>query len=448
MVNSMKVSMALPDDPVLAGLPQLLDIEVVREHLNARGANVSQGEVYYVRYKAQTNCLAGYRFTRSNASTGNDEQVYFYGKCLNPSEFEVAREKSRMHRWTEVQHGQAVMPVEEFNTIFYAFPNDAQLDGLRLLREPDKLTEFIQTYLPEYESDDWRLSNAGLKNTLVRYKPERRAVFRFRTKAVNRNTDQRQRLKLYWRVYGDGQAGEVFRRMDMLADTFGKSDLLRTPRPIGWDPYNEVLMMEEIEGTSLEMILSTSEAAPSVRLAGAGLARLHSVIDKQLPLLGVEDYLEKARESQRMLSSLSARLEAQADRLFESLAQSAPKETIRHGFAHGDFYYGQVLINDSQVGFVDFDRSHIGSPLVDVGNFLAHLKLLKLGKRLVNTDKLSSEFLNAYNQGSGLVYDSRELQWWTVLSLLLLTVGPFRRLEPEWIDRSSRILEAAEELLC
>ena len=448
MASSMKVSMTLPDDLVLSGLPQLLDIDVVREHLNARGANVGQGQVYYVRYKPQTNCLAGYRFTRSNASTGNDDQVYFYGKCLNPSEFEIAREKSRMHRWNEIQHGQAVTPMEEFNTIFYAFPNDARLDGLRLLREPEKLTRFIQSYLPEYDFDDWRLSNAGLKNTLVRYKPERRAVFQFRTKAVNRSTDQRQKLKLYWRVYADGQASEVFRRMDMLADTFGKSDLLSTPRPIGCDPSTGVLVMKEIEGTPLEMILNTAEAGPSIKLTGAGLAHFHSVIDKQLPLLGVEDYLEKARESQKMLSALSVQLGAQGHGLFESLVRLAPKETIRHGLAHGDFYYGQVLINDSQVGFVDFDRSHIGSPLVDLGNFLAHLKLLKLGKRLVNDDKLSSEFLNAYHHESDVVYDSRDLQWWIALSLLLLAVGPFRRLEPEWIDRSSRILEAAEELLC
>jgi aminoglycoside phosphotransferase (APT) family kinase protein len=66
---------------------------------------------------------------------------------------------------------------------------------------------------------------------------------------------------------------------------------------------------------------------------------------------------------------------------------------------HRDFYPAQVLIaGDDKVAFVDFDLFCVGDPLIDVGNFVAHLKETAL-REYHDADALQhheSRFLTSY----------------------------------------------------
>jgi aminoglycoside phosphotransferase (APT) family kinase protein len=115
---------------------------------------------------------------------------------------------------------------------------------------------------------------------------------------------------------------------------------------------------------------------------------------------------------------------------------------------HGDFHYGQVRVGSQRIKFIDFDRSHLGSPVADLGNFLAHLHLLELEKKPVDGKKLASRFVNAYLDAAPKKIEHGELNWWIALSLFYLTVAPFRRLDFEWPDKIQDILKTAEEYLC
>ena len=439
----------LPQDSTLTGLRHLFDVQTVREQLNAAGADVEEGRVFYVRYKPNTNCVAAYEFTRKDPLTGEKESAYFYGKCSTSDDFTLALRKAQNHRWLDTRAGSPVIPFEAGNTLFYAFPNDARLNGLRLLETPKKLTQFFQRYLPAYPAGEWRLSNAALKSEVVRYKPERRAVFLSRTKAIDRQDDDREKLRLYWRIYCDDQAGEVFRRMRFLSNNLAKSGHLTTPLPLGFDSKAQFLMMEAIKGRPLVELLQEGGALSAVERTGEALVRLHVLADEDLPSRSPEDYIRKASETDRMLAILSPELADQSRRIFQRLRQTVPESKGRLGIAHGDFYYGQVLVERQKIGFVDFDRSHAGSPLIDLGNFIAHLKLLRLENRLQeDPDRLAQGFLNAYVESGGETPEDMELSWWTALSLFLLAVGPFRRLEPDWPQMVRAILNAAEVEMC
>jgi len=76
------------------------------------------------------------------------------------------------------------------------------------------------------------------------------------------------------------------------------------------------------------------------------------------------------------------------------------------------------------------------------------LQLLELEGRLGSPEGLAETFVDVYADAGAVKPEKSELNWWAALALFLLSVGPFRRLEPDWPEKTVGILEAAEHRLC
>jgi aminoglycoside phosphotransferase len=426
--------LVLPADDVLGGLGALLDAAAVGERVREAGSDVEGGFLFYLKYKPRTSCVAAYEFRRA----GSSERVVYHGKCLAPAPFLLASAKASRHRWSAPASGPPVLPWPEANALLFAFPNDGRLDGLRILAKPRKLRRLASAHLPQLRAE-------GLRTSLIRYKPERRAVFR------SGNGHEAEDAvpgagEFYWRVYGNGEGPAVFRRMAILASALAGREA-RTPRPYAYDPERQILAMAALSGRPLDECLETERAVATVASAAEALARLHGVPGHDLEPRPLEDLLGAASATREMLSCLSEEAGAQAGRILETLRRTAPDPSVAVGFVHGDFHPGQVLVGREGVGLLDFDRAYLGSPCADVGAFLAHLHVARLDRRLRDEAPLSRAFVDAYAARSRR-FPHDELRWWTALSLLLLAIQPFRRLDAGWPDEVLRILTAAEERLC
>ncbi len=141
-------SIPLPPDEVLSGLPLVLDVAKVRERLNAEGLQLAGGRIFYLRYKPKTSCIAAYEFEKKNPETGANEPVIFYAKGMTINGYLLAATKAENHRWVEVPFGPSVARWDEAAALLFAFPNDALLDGLRILEEPKNCSGFFMRTLP------------------------------------------------------------------------------------------------------------------------------------------------------------------------------------------------------------------------------------------------------------------------------------------------------------
>ncbi len=438
----------LPPDDILTGLPRLLDVAKAREALQAAGANLQGGRIFYLRYKPKTSCIAAYEFEMKNPETGDGEPAFFYAKGMTINEYLLAATKAENHRWVEPPFGPSVARWDEAGVLFFAFPNDALLDGLRILEEPKKFQRFLYEHLTSYPPENWRLSDKRLKTELVRYKPERRAVFRSETKAIHRQTEEKRKVEVYWRVYGENQGAEVFRRMQFLKKNISILDSVTVPTPYGYEPERQILLLEALGGAPLLERLSTEQASCAVERTAAALAGLHAQFDEKLSVWKPEDFLVEAKETQKMLCSLSPEETVRIEGVYEKLEKRIPASRFEPAFVHGDFHHGQVLVEPERVGFIDFDRSHTGNPLADVGNFAAHLRLLGLESRLNKSKDLAQRWAEAYADRAKTRIEPDEWNWWTALSLFFLSVSPFRRLDSRWPEKTKEILQAAQEILC
>ncbi len=137
--------------------------------------------------------------------------------------------------------------------------------------------------------------------------------------------------------------------------------------------------MEFIDGPSLHE-LRADQAEESYFLAGKAIARMHST--RNLPQLTYHRPADEAHvlrqwlatiEDLRPIDSLTFR------RLFELVDEELGKlPSHLPCLIHRDFHQKQVLTCNGAVYLIDFDTACLGDPAVDVGNFLAHIRLLEL----------------------------------------------------------------------
>ncbi len=173
------------------------------------------------------------------------------------------------------------------------------------------------------------------------------------------------------------------------------------------------------------------------------LARLQAVEISGLPARTLADEAATVVDTARWLSLLLPALAARLTRLSERIANRLTGQAEAFRTAHGDFYDDQTLVSDAGVAIIDLDELHLGHPLVDVGNMLAHLG--SGDARGDGTGAARERFLEAALRGSA--YSRRDVEAFEAAALLKLAPGPFRRLEADWPRAVEQIVSLAEHML-
>jgi hypothetical protein len=228
---------------------------------------------------------------------------------------------------------------------------------------------------------------------LVRYKPGRRAVFRY--------------PGAYAKLRADGRAPVA---------------IPGTPRVLRHRPG--VTVYEEVPGTPLR----ETDRTPWMEAVAEALARLHAT-RLDLPAHDLAAEAGDLRAAAETAAAIGADPGDLADRLLAALTGVEPATATIHGSFHDD----QVLVGEHGVTLLDLDSATIGHPLFDVGEFASYLTA---------TGQLEARgrFLEACGAGrDALLFEAAALLRWSSL--------PFRDLEPEWPDKVRRRIELARERL-
>lgn len=429
----------IPVDDNLPGLSVMLVPEnvcsILKDRLSKSVGNIKECRILYIRYKPGTNCIVAYQLQVE--SDDYSKEILFYAKLYTENDFDNAARKAAASRWIPVPGLDPYMTLPDLATILYFYPNDCLIDGLRILSDLKKIQRILYESYDQYPEDKWRISNRQIHLNIVRYKPERRVVLRCNPRAKNRETNKWVWLKLYIRIYADDRGADLFSLQEKIHKLSVDSGLFSSPRPLTYLPERKALIMEKAPGQQFLESIEGDYRAVNISKTAIALAAMHGFDIPGLIEKSRVSYIDDAEETRKMLTNILPSEAKLADTVFDQLkdySQAAGKI----GFVHGDFYYGQVLCHKGKVSILDFDRSHSGDTVFDVGNFLAHIKLMCLRGELNAGENIEDIFLTAYKEIRDI--DMQELNFWIAFGLYQLAVGPFRRLEPSWREKISDIL--------
>lgn len=191
-------------------------------------------------------------------------------------------------------------------------------------------------------------------------------------------------------------------------------------RLLGADPTGQklgapFLLLERIEGETVpQRILRQPEYETARgRLAhqyGSALAHLQEVSVASVPGLAVENPLERYREVLDEVSSAHPALELGFRWLVRNQPPPGPQVLV-----HGDFRNGNGIVNhEGLAALIDFELSHLGDPLEDLGWFCIRAWRFGAGPPAGGYGSVE-DLLRGYVEAGGRPVDRDALRWWIVM---------------------------------
>jgi Phosphotransferase enzyme family len=366
---------------------------------------------------------------------------------LEPHRVEPAQAHYRPGRWLAVcfrtgaverASGRPLCPTVTLECragepdLVWVFPDDPALPGLAVAADGAHLRRRL------------RPRPADVVVEPLRYRPRRRAVFRYRFGGDR---------VLFGKVVTPGRG----RRLLALADALRPTGL-RLALPVGRVAPG-ALVLPNLLGTSLRELLLAGGPLPPPERVVALSEELHRRSLPALAAAGVGWDGERAA-NRRQVDPATALCAAQmvarllpsegcaAGRVAEAvIAWAEESEPPEQRIVHGDLYENQLFVDGDSLGLIDLDDVGPGDPLLDAANFSAHLLVLGASGPpaaaviLRYREELRATFLRRLDA------DPAALRWREAYCLLRLAAGPFRVLHPDWPRRMADRLTLAARAL-
>ncbi|MUL34986.1 phosphotransferase [Gloeocapsopsis dulcis] len=280
---------------------------------------------------------------------------------------------------------------------------------------------------------------------VIRYKPGRRCLIEYDV------VENQSVVTLIGKARAKGLDHCSFRLLQLLwHNGFDRDscDRISVPEPIGVIPQLQMWLQRKIAGTVTTNLLPQSsgialsqqiaQAAYKLHQANIVPRRSHTMAD-ELQIL--RDRLGKVVQLYPHLSQRIERLLMACDRL------GAATPELDNSGIHRDFYPDQVLVAGDRIYLLDLDLYCIGTPSLDIGNFIAHVTEQSL-RTLGNADALIDREEAAIAEFTRLSSSATRVAIQAYKTLSLARHIYISTLFPERQRFTETLLELCEQRLC
>ena len=298
---------------------------------------------------------------------------------------------------------------------FSRYPQDPQLPGLEPAAHPDSALSLLNKHA-------FAFPRRRLRVNMIRYRPGSRAVLRHRTGGI----------RLYARVVRPNAMPNLLEAYELLEHSG-----FAVPRIAGCWREGGVVWLSEIPGKNVRRLMRRGNPPGPEGI----LESLEGLWDAPLnPDRRAFDLSGAFRRAKRTFRhALRRRHSAQQllDRVIQDLepfVQSWRPSAI----AHNDLYDDQILaLPDGRVAVVDFEEAGPGDPMLDIGNFLAHLKWTSS----IGSSRKSDVSGAYYNRLRSAALDrfrwsEYDLNLREAVCLFRVTTNTVRRPSQDWLKRT------------
>lgn len=388
-----------PEDAGLPALPKLFDgdwvWEASRPHLPAWETAPAQIRVRHFSHNPGRTASVSYI-----AEWDPEEYI--------PSEIFTFR----------IQAGRSV--------VISRYPEDDALPGLEEVADPNSALRLLNRHV-------FAIPRRRLRVEMVRYRPGSRAVLRHRTKNI----------RLYVRVMRPAAIANLLAGGSLM----GHSGFV-IPRVAGCWEEGGVVWLSEIPGKNVRQRMRKGKPPdPNAildSLEGLWAAPYRSD-ERAFDLAGAYRRAKRTFRHALRAHEDARRILDRTTRALDPFARSWRPSTI----AHNDLYDDQMLVlADGRVAMVDFEEAGPGDPMLDVGNFLAHLKWASRLGRKPKSDVSGAYYERLRAAALGRFrWSEQELNLREAVCLFRITTNTIRRIDSGWQERTIAALRMVNESL-
>lgn len=443
-------------DPNVPGLGAALDLDSLFEILGSRlpecreGLALVEGRAMDVQYTPGEGAQVLWKIRAHDAATGRTGRQLIVARALGTHEPMPAEPTQLIERYRELRANKAMirempfltpwLPVPEAHLVVYAFPLDPLMPSLMTVGSPASMRIALQRV--------WKARGSKVRRIRVdtlSYTPGARAAMQYEVLAEDRETTVPELRRLVGKLDVRRPPARLFAgHWAVWRRTFGQVSIAP---PVGYVAVAQLSLQEFLTGTRLSDIESEGQLVGGVRQAARSLAKVHRL---NLPLLRHRNIDKEMRSVERwsdVLTGLrpaqSARIETLGRRLREQLsARMRISATI-----HADFHLANILVDKHGVTLIDWDQVAHGDPMLDVGRFLASLRVtsLRINGTLAGLSAVEEAFLETYLRQSG--DDEKRARLFEAASLLTAAAAPFRLQREGWQDYADLMIDEVERVL-
>lgn len=438
----------LIQDPQFPGLPAALDVPAMLDRLRGalpecrNGLSLLDATIVDVRYRPGGPCWILYNLKLRHGDDRSIRQL-LSGRVLMPGEMPEPLSPAILTRYatrTAPALHTPIVHLPDIPMVAYAFPLDASLPGLLDATDPAALRHHL--------NELWagrKVRVRRVRSRVLGYTPHARAAFAYEVLSEARDTGTPEIRRLVGKMHAKKTASRLF------ADAWAVWQVARgrvnLAPPVGYLPGVGLTLQETVPGERLGGLVERPEFTRWVRQSARMLAHLHAL---DVPLASRRKAEDEVQSIHRwagvclaIRSDLAARVERLRDRIASEVAARAqPTRPI-----HADFHHTNILVDHDLVTFIDFDETAIGDPMLDVGRFLASLRIP--ARRAFGDFSALREageaFLETYFRQRP--DDARRARLFEAASLLVAAASAFRIQRLTWSEEVEELIAEAERVL-
>jgi aminoglycoside phosphotransferase (APT) family kinase protein len=449
--NQKQLERTLPEENrfPLSSLLNTSSIKSILEKLcHNKHKQINNIEISFVRYNPGVSCIVCYSATIKDDQSGTTDEAVLYADSFVQEHFRKVADRLDNQSWIPGTILASPQPVDSLHAIFYQFPNDGGIPGLKLLAEPEKLLHLIVSAVDSAQKPQKAAKLNSFMLHRLRYKPGNRFIARCEFNYLDGTPAMKKRKTILLRFEQDKNSEKGFELSLKLYEALKGNSRLNLPRPLFFMPEYNLQAFEWVEAEKLSELLRGSDPELWVKRAAHVLSALHAC---EVPgLLQHEatffkdriqhtaDFLAHANED---IKNLSEEIAGRLDSITMDEADCAT------GLVHGDFHQGQLLVADGRDYVLDFSRSYWGDSTADVGNFLAQLRYWHIIGRIKNINALELLFVDAYERPRNVKVSHLRLKYWKTIGLFELAMREFRRMKPDWPIMCEKLLLECQKTL-
>jgi thiamine kinase-like enzyme len=254
-----------------------------------------------------------------------------------------------------------------------------------------------------------------------------KAIFEFQLHLYDKGRSQQQSStskSIVAKWIHSGQGKQIFDLLQQLWHTKGfgtvidnknSENHLKICEPIAYFPDQNLMLTSKVSGVRLKEILAKDKGYDDdglfqtyVKRSAQWLAKLHSssvttsIISPQLTHVNIRSMQleeKKLNEWCRHLSRLYPDFAARIHNILSCVVgiEKSVKSKC-NTLIHGGFHPGNIFVDETDLTVIDFDRSCIFDPAIDLSYFISKLQTIKrkYNLSLLDTEALQKCFLDEY----------------------------------------------------